>query len=529
MFGLLEAFGEAGMAALIGASVVAVFLVSIITYARRYQKVGPNEVMIISGRRHKITNSDGSSDSVGYRIRAGGGAFIWPLLERVDLLSLQVMTLEIKTPEVYTKPGVPIMVDGVAQIKVRGDEQSIRTAAEQFLGKNQAEVRNIALQTVEGHLRAIVGQLTVEEIYTNRDQFSVKVQEVAVGDLANMGLQIVSFTLRDIRDAHGYLEALGQPRIAEVKKNAIVAQANADRDATMESAAARQQAETARIEAETRIAESNRDYLVKKAEYDMASNQKKAEADLAYELQTNRVHQELKREEVKIAVAEKEQMIGVQQLEIKRRELELESTVKKSADAERYRIETESAARQFQYETEARGRAQAARLEGEAQAAVVGVNGQAEASVITAKGEAQARVVEATGLAEASAMLKKAHSFQQYNEAAVLQMFIQVLPEIARALSEPLSKTGSITIVDTGSGGGDGELRGGGVSRFTGDVAQAMSQLPAVVQALSGVDLRKLMTQMTGDAASGGVVAGSGAPAVPPADAPGASRIPLTK
>src|SRR5262249_17655995 len=203
--------------------------------ARRYKKVGPNHVMVISGLKHKIRSSNGTTEITGFRIRKGGGAFIFPLVEKVDILSLEVMTLDFTTPEVYTKPGVPVIIDSVAQVKIRGDEQSIRTAAEQFLGKSVQEIKQIALQTVEGHLRAIIGTLSVEEIYRNRDQFSSSVQEVAVGDLANMGLQIVSFTLRDIRDNHGYLEALGKPRMAEVKRDAIIAQAQADRDASIKA------------------------------------------------------------------------------------------------------------------------------------------------------------------------------------------------------------------------------------------------------------------------------------------------------
>src|SRR5262245_29855827 len=186
-----------------------VFFILILAVAKRYVKVGPNQVMVISGRKHRIKNPDGSIEQTGYRIRRGGGAFIFPLLERVDIMSLEVMTLDFTTPEVYTKPGVPIIVDGVAQVKIRGDEASIRTASEQFLGKTVEEIKQVALQTVEGHLRAIIGTLSVEEIYRNRDQFASSVQEVAVSDLANMGLQIVSFTLKDIRDSHGYLEALG--------------------------------------------------------------------------------------------------------------------------------------------------------------------------------------------------------------------------------------------------------------------------------------------------------------------------------
>jgi flotillin len=205
---------------------------------------------------------------------------------------------------VYTKPGVPIIVDAVAQVKVGGDESSIRTSSEQFLGKTADQIKEIALQTVEGHLRAIVGTMTVEDIYKNRDQFASSVQEVAVSDLANMGLQIVSFTLRDIRDSHGYLEALGRPRTAEVKRDAVIAQAEADRDATVKSAQARQAGEIAKFSAETQIAEAQKNYMLQKAGFDRSTNEAKAQADLAYDLQRYKTNQALKREEVQVSVVE---------------------------------------------------------------------------------------------------------------------------------------------------------------------------------------------------------------------------------
>ena len=343
-----------------------VFFVLVLAVAKRYKKVGPNHVMIISGRKHRLRLQDGRTEVTGYRVRQGGGSFIFPLLERVDVLSLEVMTLDITTPEVYTKPGVPIVVDGVAQVKIKGDEASIRTAAEQFLGKTVDQIKQIALQTVEGHLRAIIGTLTVEEIYRNRDQFAASVQEVAVSDMANMGLQIVSFTLKDIRDSHGYLDALGKPRTAEVKRDAIIAQAEADRDSAIKAAQARRAGEIAKYEAETLIAEAQRDFQARKAEYDAAVNLKRAEADLAYDIQRNRTSQELKREEVQIAIVEKEQQIAVQEREIQRRERELEATIKRQADAERYRVETEAAAERARFEQVARGEAEAVRQKGTA-------------------------------------------------------------------------------------------------------------------------------------------------------------------
>src|SRR5450755_2902650 len=240
------------------ASIVIVIVVFLLLYMifSRYTKVGPNQVLIVSGRKHQL--EDGSQ--VGFRIVKGGGTFVLPIFEKVDLLSLELLTIDVQTPEVYTSKGVPVKVDGVAQIKVKGDDISIRTAAEQFLGKAQDEIRNIATQTLEGHLRAILGTMTVEEIYQNRDAFASKVQEVAAGDMANMGLGIVSFTIRDIRDTQGYLEALGKPRISQVKRDAQIAQAEADRDALIRSAQATQAGQEAKYVADTRIAEAQRDY-----------------------------------------------------------------------------------------------------------------------------------------------------------------------------------------------------------------------------------------------------------------------------
>ncbi|RMH20547.1 MAG: flotillin family protein [Acidobacteria bacterium] len=467
---------------IIGVAVVVpiVFFLLILAFAKRYKKVGPNQVMVISGRKNRLRTKDGRVEETGYRIRRGGGAFIFPLIERVDMLSLEVMTLDFTTPEVYTKPGVPIVVDGVAQVKIKGDEASIRTAAEQFLGKTVGQIKEIALQTVEGHLRAIIGTLTVEEIYRNRDQFASSVQEVAVSDLANMGLEIVSFTLKDIRDSQGYLEALGKPKIAEVKRDAVIAQAEADRDATMRSAEARQAGEVAKIHAETKIAEAQRDFQINKAEYDAAANLKRAEADLAYDIQKNRTSQELKREEVQVQIVEKEQQVVVQEREIKRREKELEATVKRQADAERYRIETEAQAHKAKYELEATGEAEARRQRGRAEADVIKLTGASEAEVIAMK-----------GAAEAEAMARKAESFKQYNQAAVVELLVEALPDLARAVAEPLSKTDRITLVSTG---GDST----GASRLTGDVARIVAELPAIVESLSGVELKKLIEAVPG-------------------------------
>src|SRR5262245_38830212 len=244
----------------IAVGLVVVLIVIMVVVASRYTKVGPNEVLVVSGFGRTVRGPDGQPTKIGFRIQKGGATFVWPVVERVDILSLEIMTIDVKTPEVYTVQGVPIMVDGVAQVKVRGDDISIRTASEQFLSKSQADVMNIALQTLEGHLRAILGTMSVEEVYKNRETFAGRVQEVAATDMANMGLAIVSFTIRDIRDKQGYLDALGKPRTAQVKRDAVIGQAEADRDATIKSAEAERIGKTAKFTADTGIASASRDY-----------------------------------------------------------------------------------------------------------------------------------------------------------------------------------------------------------------------------------------------------------------------------
>ena len=483
---LLEKFWVVAVALI----VPIVVIISIVVVLSRYTKVGPNQVLIISGRKHAYRDPDGSEVKRGFRIVKGGGTFVYPVVEKVDILSLELLTIDVQTPEVYTSKGVPVKVDGVAQIKVKGDDISIATAAEQFLGKRTDEIRNIATQTLEGHLRAILGTMTVEDIYQNRDAFASKVQEVAAGDMANMGLGIVSFTIRDIRDGQGYLEALGKPRIAQVKRDAVIAQAEADRDAQIKSSQATQAGQEAKFAADTKIAEAQRDYQTNVAMYQAAVNQKKAEADLAYDLQKFKTGQLVKAEEVQVQIIEKQKQIELQQQEILRKQRELEANVQKPADAERYKVETLANAKKFQLETEAAGAASATKAAGFAGADVAKATGIAEAEANKARGLAEAAIIEAQGKANAEAMRLKAESFKQYNEAAVIEMIVRVLPDVAGKVSEPLSKTEKIVIIYSGGG------LGGGASKLTGDVTQIIGQLPPVIESLTGIKFERLLEQV---------------------------------
>src|SRR5438477_9117876 len=472
-------------------AIVIVIFIFLAIWAGRYTKVGPNQVLVVSGRKHSYRDPDGTIQARGFRIVKGGGTFVIPVVEKVDLLSLELLTIDVQTPEVYTSKGVPVRVDGVAQIKVKGDDISIATAAEQFLSKGVDDIKNIATQTLEGHLRAILGTMTVEDIYQNRDAFASKVQEVAAGDMANMGLSIVSFTIRDIRDSQGYLEALGKPRIAQVKRDTQIAQAEADRDAMIRSSQATQAGQEAKFLADTKIAEAQRDYQSNVAQYQAAVNQKKAEADLAYDLQKYKTGQLVKAEEIQVSIIEKQKQIELQQQEIMRKQRELEANVQKPADAERYKVETLANATKFQLETEAAGAASAAKAKGFAAADVAKATGIAEAEANQARGLAEAAIIQAQGKATAEAMLVKAESFKQYNEAAVVEMIIRILPEVAGKISEPLSRTEKMVIINSGNG-----ANGGGASKLTGDVTQIVAQLPPVIESLTGIKFEKLLEQI---------------------------------
>ena len=473
-----------GLIALVVIGLLFMLVMFIIIFVSRYTKVGPNEVLIVSGRRRTIADVSGRQKTVGFRIVKGGGTFVLPVFEKAETLSLELMTIDVKTPSVYSISGVPVRVDGVAQIKVKGEDVAIATAAEQFLSKTPTEVMSIAHQTLEGHLRAIIGKMTVEELYKDRDKFAQNVQSESATDFANMGLQVVSFTIKEIQDDQGYLDALGKPKIAEVKKEAIVGQSIADREATIQSSKNIQAGQEARFLAETAVAQSKRDYEMKQADYQASINQKKAESDLAYDLQKFKSQQAVKQEEMKVLDIEKERMIEIKQKE-------LQATVQRPAEAERFRIQQIAEASKFQTIAEAEARALSAQNVGRGEAEAVKAKGLAEAEAVRAKGLAEAEVILAKGQAEAEAMRKKAEAWRAYNEAAIAQMFIEKLPELAKAIAEPLGRTEKITII---SNGGDGI----GASKVTKDIIDIIAQLPPVLEGVSGVNLKDLIAKIPG-------------------------------
>lgn len=451
-------------------AILVTILILALVFWSRYKTVGPDEAMIITGSF--LIGSSVMTDNYDRRIKIirGGGAFIVPIFQQYGHLSLLSHKLDVTTPEVYTEQGVPVLVDGVAIIKVGSAVEDIATAAEQFMSKATDDLRLEAQEVLEGHLRAILGTMTVEEIYKNRDRFAQEVQGVAAKDLMKMGLSIVSFTIKDVRDKQGYLDALGRPRIAAVKRDADIAEADAIRDARVKKALADEEGQKAELLRDTNVAAANREKELRIASFKKDQDMAKAEADQAYNIQTARSSQTVTEEQMQIEIVRKEREIEIQEKEIQRREKQYDAEVKKKADADRYSIEQAAEASKVQQMKEAD--AIKYRIEAEAQ-------GKA----------AQQRL---DGQATAEAKEKLAEAFQKYGEAAVLDIVVKMLPELAGKIAAPLQSIDKLTVVDAGNGG-DGAIK---VSKY---VTSLMATAPEMLKNVSGFDLEALVKGLVED------------------------------
>lgn len=469
--------------------VVGVIIVLGLAFWARYKTVGPDEAMIVTGSF--LGSSNVSTDESGRKIKIvrGGGAFILPIFQQAEFLSLLSHKLDVSTPEVYTEQGVPVLADGVAIIKIGGLVEDVATAAEQFMGKPIESLKSEAQEVLEGHLRAILGSMTVEEVYRNRDKFAQEVQGVAARDLKKMGLLIVSFTIKDVRDKHGYLEALGKPRIAAVKRDAEIAEAEAIRDARIQKARAEEEGQKAELLRDTNIAEAGKEKELKIASFKKEQDTAKAEADQAYSIHEARAKQSVVEEQMRVELVRKEREIDLEGKEILRREKQYDAEVKKKADADRYAVEQaaeadkakqlrEADAVQYRIEAEARANAEQKRLEG-----------LAIADAERAKGTAEAEVIRLRGLAEAEAKEKLAQAFEKFGEAAVLDIVVKMLPELAGKVAEPLKGIDQLTVVDTG--------HGEGAARVSNYVTSLMATAPEMLKSVSGLDLNKLIKGLT--------------------------------
>jgi flotillin len=442
-----------------------VFLISV--FARLYRKAGPHEALVVYGFR-------------GTRIIKGRGSVIFPMVENCRMLSLELMSFDVAPEQdLYTRQGVAVTVEAVAQIKVKSDPESIQTAAEQFLTKTPQEREGLIRLVMEGHLRGIIGQLTVEEIVKQPEMVGDRMRSTCADDMNKMGLEVISFTIKEVRDKNEYISNMGRPDVARIKRDADVAAAEAERDTAIKraeamraAAVAKAQADKERVLAETLSqaaqAEAQRDLQVKQANFLEAVQKQKASADKAYEIQTNVMQQQVIAEQVKIEQVQKTGQIAVQEAEIQRRERELIATVLKQAEIERRKIEMLAEAQKQKLIFEADG-----------QAASTRATGEAEAEIIFKKGEA-----------EAKAMNVKAEAYQDYNQAAVIDKLISNMPEIVKALASPLANVDKITIVSTGNGDA------AGMNKITGDVAAMAAQIPALFETLSGMRFSDLLSKV---------------------------------
>jgi flotillin len=435
--------------------------------ASLYRKAGPHEALIVYGFR-------------GTRIVKGHGTVIFPMVEACHELSLELMSFDVAPmQDLYTRQGVAVTVEAVAQIKVKSDMQSIETASEQFLTKTPEQRESLIRLVMEGHLRGIIGQLTVEQIVKEPEMVAERMRSTCADDMNKMGLEVVSFTIKEVRDKNEYIVNMGRPDVARIKRDADVAAAEADRDTAIKraeaqraSAIARAQADQERVLAETlsqaKQAEAQRDLDIKRANYLETVKKQTAQADKAYEIQTNIMQQQVITEAVRVQQVEREQQIKVQEAEIMRREKELIATVLKQAEVERQRISVLAEAEKSRLTIEAEGQAAATRMRGEA-----------EADIIFKKGDAEAR-----------AMNVKAEAFQEYNQAAVIDKLLTSLPEIVQAIASPLNKVDKITIVSTGNGSSSG------LHKLTGDMTEIAAQVPALFEALSGTPMSELLSKV---------------------------------
>ena len=436
-------------------------------FAKLFRKAGPHEAIIVYGFR-------------GTRVVKGRGTVIFPMIENARGLSLELMSFDVAPKQdLYTRQGVAVTVEAVAQIKVKSDPESILTAAEQFLTKTPQEREGLIRLVMEGHLRGIIGQLTVEEIVKQPEMVGDRMRSTCADDMTKMGLEVISFTIKEVRDKNEYITNMGRPDIARIKRDADVATAEAERDtaikraaASRESAVAKAQADQERVLAETlsqaKQAESQRDLEVKKAEYLEMVKKQQATADKAYEIQGNIMQQQVRAEEVKVHQVEKEHEVEVQKAEIARRENELIATVLKAAEYERRRIETIAGAEKSRIIMQAEG----------------------QASAIRAQGEAEAEIIYKKGDAEARAMNVKAEAYQQFNQAAIVDKLITNMPEVVRALAAPLANVDKITIVSTGNGSS------AGMHKITGDITEMAAQIPALFETLSGMKMSELFSKV---------------------------------
>ncbi len=472
-------------------AIVAGVFAPILLYSWRYKKVPPDRAMVVYGRKQ--------IGKKGYQVISGGAKFIVPIIESYEFLPLDVRTLDVNVNDIVTdvaRSGAKVNIKTVAQVKVSSDPATMDTAAEHLLHKSDSEINEIAMKTLEGHVRGVCATLTVELINSDRDAISSQIQTMAAADLKNMGIDIRSFVIRDLEDEYGYLDALGVRKTEEVKRDARIGKANANREATIQEAKAAMEGEQANASAEAKVAIYHRDRDITRQKAEAEVERERANREISFSIQDAVRRQELVVEERIIDIKDKEKQVEVMKQEVRRREQEqtAEQVVPARAHADAVAAEADGEKRKAIITSEGEKQKLILIAEGEkerlskvalGQAEKIRQEGTAEADIIRLKGEAEAYAIRAKGLAVAEAMAKKAQAWEQYGRAAVTELIVEKLPEIVAEAARPLENTEKIIIMGSR-----------GPSDLVASVVDIAAQAPALIKALTGMDISDLTTKV---------------------------------
>lgn len=463
---------------------ITVFILVVVLFSIGYVKAPPDMAFIISGIKKKS------------KVVIGKASIRIPFFERLDKLNLRLIPIDVKTSNaVPTADYININVDATVNVKISNQPEKLRLAAENFLNKPTDYIAGVAREVLEGNVREIVGKMRLEEMVSDRQKFANLVKENAEPDLAAMGLDIISFNVQNFVDGNDVIENLGIDNIVKIKKAAAIARAESERDIKVAQAAADKDSNDAAVAAQTEIAKKQNELAIKRSELQMDADTKKAMADAAYEIQKEEQRKTIEITTANADIAKQEREIELKQKEVAVKEQALEAEIKKQAEADKYAAQQKADAVLYQRQKDAEARQFEAQREAEArkaQAEAERYAKQQEAEGIRAVGEAEAAAIQAKGLAEAEAMEKKAEAYAKYNKAAVAEMMIKVLPEIAAKVAEPLGQIDKITII-----GGEG---GNGVNQVAGNVPVVMAKVFESMKEATGIDLAEIINAESYDA-----------------------------
>jgi len=461
---------------------VVFFLIILFT---SYVKAPPDKAYIISGLRRTP------------KILIGRAGLKVPFFERKDELLIKQISIDIKTGDyVPTLDFIGVNIDAVAKVKIRTDAEGVQLAMKNFLNMKETQIMDALVDSLQGNMREIIGTITLKELCNDRKSFGDQVQEKAQVDMNRLGIEIISCNIQHVEDQNDLIIALGQDNMAAIQKNASIAKANADRDVAIAQAEAAKEANEAKVMSDTEIAVKQNELSIKRAELKKVEDSKKAEADAAYEIQKEAQRKTIEVTKTEADIARQEKEVDLKKKEAEVKEQALDAEIRKKAEAEKFAKQQEADAILYQRQRNAEAEKFEQQQQAEAkkaQAAAELFAKQQEAEGIRAVGEAEAKAIEAKGIAEAEALEKKAEAMKKYGQAAMVEMIVKALPEMAKAIAEPLSTIDKVTIIDGGNGGS-------GVDSMGGYVPTVLAKTIESVKEATGIDLTEIMRAGTYDA-----------------------------